>query len=615
MNPRIIKEVRLLFGPWCLVVVAALLPLLRGTFHWSKDFASVFCSVGFFAGVPFLAALSLGGEFQQRTIALLLGQPVERTRIWAEKQMVLLVVLAALIPCFWFGWYDPNDLNGESLSLVGAWLLATLSSATFWTLLTRSTLGGLVLGQFAQLLVATVAVRLGYSIFGHEPSARALHVAQALGASLCLGYSGVMLWLGLRKLARFQATGGIAGDDLLTVGPRMVPRFLGELLRCRPTGLTLNLMRKELRLLRPLWLITLLFLACWVCIVITFRVVPQTGAWKEWRQLVPMVFICFYVPLSVMLAGCLSLGEERTSGTHAWQLTLPVSARQQWFIKMVMALGAGVFCAMVVPFLAVSVGQLLLGSPFGTDFKWGFRWSWPSVIDVLPLVLGFFVSFPAFWCACAVNGTVRAALWTLPVMGALCAAGAGGIWVGEQVGEHWGETLSMPLTAIVSKFQLNPHSLMNEAYRWREIGLVFPPLIAAVFQSYWLFRRQPSDRIFPVIRRLVPMGMVAFCGALVCAALMWAIGWQTGSVLVTETSTAIRQCCIDAKNSGQAIPSDLTVDDLAKASPISEPTRRWLRDVKIAVAPAERGLRNAPRYVACLHFSPRSEYRIDFYLR
>ena len=45
----------------------------------------------------------------------------------------------------------------------------------------------------------------------------------AVPAAVIIGYAGVMLWLGGRMLARFQATGGMAGDDLLMAGPDVMP--------------------------------------------------------------------------------------------------------------------------------------------------------------------------------------------------------------------------------------------------------------------------------------------------------------------------------------------------------------------------------------------------------
>src|ERR1043165_492192 len=102
MNPRIIKEARVLIGPWCLIVAGALLPLFSAAMHHFHELATFFCGFALFGGIPFLAALSLGGEFQQRTISLLLGQPIGRMQIWKEKQLVLVVALLAAIPFFWF---------------------------------------------------------------------------------------------------------------------------------------------------------------------------------------------------------------------------------------------------------------------------------------------------------------------------------------------------------------------------------------------------------------------------------------------------------------------------------------------------------------------------------
>jgi ABC-type transport system involved in multi-copper enzyme maturation permease subunit len=610
VNPRIIKEVRLLLWPWCLIAVAALLPLLHNTFYWSRDFITVSCVIGFFAGIPFLAALSFGDEFHHRTLSLLLGQPVDRRRIWREKQTVLILGVLALLPVFFFCWPDRNDLNSNCLAIVGAWLLATVASTTFWTLVARSTLGGFALGQMALFLVAAAMINLELRIFGPEPSGKFLLLAEALGAAICLGYSGAMFWLGRRKLVRFQATGGIVSDDLLMVGPRMMPRAWAELLRCRPTGSTLNLIRKELRLLRPLWLITLLFLVCWACVVITVRLMPQTEEWKAWRDVLPTLVLALYLPLTVMLAGCMSLGEECSSGTHAWHLTLPVSVRRQWLIKLFMTLGAGVLCAMVVPILAVAAGQILLGSPFGA----GFKWDLPGKHDWLPLVLAMFASFPAFWSACAVKGTVRAALWTLPVVCALVYAGAAGFWAAHQLGQ-----IAVPLlTMVISHFQMNPNSLANAVYgalnqKILTLWLILPALLFALIQSYRMFRMPPGDSSLPVIRRLFSLALVVFLCALSLGAFVVCVQSQYDSVLIRETRTAIEKLHIDARKLDAAHPMQLTLDDLAKASPLSAATRQWLRTANFTVGPAGRG--KAPSYWAIIHFADGSDYPLSFQVR
>lgn len=609
MNPRIIKEVRLLFWPWCLVVAAALLPILGAALHRFHELSSFVCVIGFFAGIPFLAAFSFGTEFQQHTFSLLLGQPVDRRHIWREKQMVLVIAVLIVLPIFFLCWPERSDIYGESLAIMGAWLLATVSSSTFWTLVTRSTLGGCALGQIAQFLVYAVMMIAGLRIFGPEPSTTALHVAEALGAAICLGYSGVMFWLGCRKLEHFQATGGIVSDDLLMVGPRMIPRAWAELLRCRPAGSTLNLIRKELRLLRPLWLITLLFLVCWACVVVTIRLMPQTVEWSAWREALPTLVLALYLPLAVMLAGCLSLGEERSSGTHAWHLTLPVSARRQWLIKLVMTLGVGVFCAMVVPILAVAAGQFFLGSPYSADFKWDL----PGKHDWLPLLLVIFASFPAFWSACAVSGTVRAALWTLPVVCALVYAGAAGIWAAQQLGQ-----IVVPLlTMFISHFQMNPNSLANAVHGAADkiwmLWLILPALLFALIQSYRMFRVPPGDRSLPVIRRLLSLALVVFLCALSLGVFVIGVQNQYDSVLIRETRMAIENLHIDARKLDAAHPMQPTLDELEKASPLSAATRQWLRTASFTVGPAGKG--KAVWYWATIHFADGSDYPLSFQIR
>ena len=133
-----------------------------------------------------------------------------------------------------------------------------------------------------------------------------------------------MLWLGGRMLARFQATGGMAGDDLLMAGPDVMPGALAGWLRCRPTGAVLNLIRKELRLLRPVWLISLLAAVGWACLTL-FGLLHERGFSRNFETAVVIVGVVSTLMIAI-LAGSLSLGEERTSGTHAWHLTLPVSA-------------------------------------------------------------------------------------------------------------------------------------------------------------------------------------------------------------------------------------------------------------------------------------------------
>jgi len=607
VNVRIIKEARLLFWPWLLVIVAALTPLVSHALYDLHELSTVVCTLGFFAGIPFLAAYSFGAEFQHRTFGLLLGQPDYRTRIWGHKVAVLVPAVLAASLVFWINWPERRDLTFEAIVLVAAWLAATLAAATFWTLLARSTMGGLVLGQVTQFVLGAAAINIGLRILGPAPSPVARQLAEGIGIVLWLTYSGLMLWLGWRKLTGFQATGVAAGHDLLTLGPRVMPLGLLDWLRCQPKSPWLNLVRKELRLLRPLWLIVLMFLACWGLVVSTFPLLPRDAAWREWPAVFSMMILVLYVPLAIILSGSLSLGEERSSGTHAWHLTLPVPVRRQWFVKLLIALGAGAFSGGLVPLLAVSLGQGLLGAPFGRDFDWHLSSTSLSEGLVPGLVL-LLAGLPAFWCASAVHGSVRASLWVLPVLAVLGLAGGLGGWFADRSAAVTGTVF----TAWVSRHQLNPieltPGLLGSPYT--VLLFVMPTAMVALFQSARMFRRQCADSDWPLVRSLVPPLLTAFVSSWLIWTTYFATQWQMNSPLVAEASNAIERVSFSSAELEVDHPLDLTVDQLAKAVPVSATTRRWLQGSTITVTKTDqkRGL----LFKVSIRFPDGSEFPMAF---
>src|SRR5258708_8124094 len=137
---RLRKEVRALFLPWCGVVILCALPL----FHLSQSLSET--SVAFcYIGIPMLATLSLGYEFQHRTLSLLLTQPVSRMKIWGEKMSVTIVAVGSATLIFCYGWPSAFQPDPQLSVFVGVYLIATVPSATFWTLFTRSTIGASLL--------------------------------------------------------------------------------------------------------------------------------------------------------------------------------------------------------------------------------------------------------------------------------------------------------------------------------------------------------------------------------------------------------------------------------------------------------------------------------------
>src|SRR4030095_14022049 len=106
---RILKEARTLFWPWCIVILTGVLaPLLPSTLRLWR-FGGDMRSVAFWIGLPLMATLALGSEFQHRTLMLLLSQPVDRKKLWAEKWIVLLVAVLSAGLVYWYNWRTVFD--------------------------------------------------------------------------------------------------------------------------------------------------------------------------------------------------------------------------------------------------------------------------------------------------------------------------------------------------------------------------------------------------------------------------------------------------------------------------------------------------------------------------
>jgi len=544
MSPRatrIRKEARALFRPWCAVTILCSLPLFHfgdGFLHRYYISLSDISAISAYLGIPMLAILSLGNEFQHRTFSLLLSQPVGRMEIWGEKMAVVIVAVLSATVVLCIVWRSTLQQDPNLWVFASAYFLATVPSATFWTLLARSTIGGYFLNIVLTWPFTIIALNWK-EILGPNPSAtRSLTGLRAMAfAALC--YAGAMLWLGRRKLARFQVAGGMAGDDLLMAGPSVIPEALAGLFRCRPTGGVLNLIRKEFRLLRPLWLITALgvvyLTGLTVFRFILLRQSEAPGPEAVWLVLfMPLIAL----PVVAILAGSLSLWEETRLGTHPWHMTLPVSARRQWLVKLAMAMFTGLVCAVLLPVTVMVVLGRFFGSPLmfvdqamggltileGSIFGWLLVFVDHFMHGAIPglLLTGALLTFASFWCACVVRGTVRAALWFAPAMGAVILAVRSGHWISPRVAGLAASRFD-PFTGFrFSKAVSSLQSLVLGGTPLEVVTLVMvPTLLLAAMQSYRLFRAPLQDSILSLIRNLLPLAITAFLSVLCLAAFTW----------------------------------------------------------------------------------------------
>jgi hypothetical protein len=562
---RILKEARPLLWLWCAAALAGALPLV-----FPLDWNATIYLVGFFF-VPVLATLSLGYEFRDRTFSLLLSQPVGRMRIWGEKLSVSVVAIVSAVLIFSLALRATSFHPGrQEWMFAAAWIIAITASATFWTLFTRSAIGGLALNfgvhAFVGLAIPWATLADGLRARGYLTPSNVI----AVPAAGIIAYAGLMLWLGGRTLSRFQSTGGIAGDDLLLAGPDVAPGVVAGWLRSRPVGAIANLIRKELRLLRPVWMISLLAAAGWACLVL-FGVLYERGYSRNFATTLIGMGVVSTLMIAI-LAGSMSLGEERTSGTHSWHLTLPVSAFRQWLIKLCMALLAGIVGAGVLPMLII--GGISGSSHMFVDIHFG----------ALRMMVVLGLTFAAFWCACAVAGTVRAVSWIVPAMGALALTGVAGVWAAEQivglVFSIFVPTIGLRLIAGVSNnWWLDRHAALAQTL------FLAPTWLFAVIQSYRMFRKQLRESAWFAVRRLLPLATMVFVCSFAWQACFsfeihsltqkWDLIYQTKSAIEKTLSSAT---AVDAEH-----PLQLTGDDLAKAWTVSESTRRRLHNARITV--------------------------------
>lgn len=585
---RIKKEARALFWPWCAVMAGGALPLLLP--HSGK--AAELNYLSFFFGIPLIATLSLGNEFHHRTFPLWLTQPASRMQLWTEK---ISVMCAAGLSAALFSGATMFLISLPRLEMTYnkaaavAYVLITLASATYWTLAARSTVGGFVLIAWifwAFYMFGDAAEKLPVAKNGMEAAATsATSTTAILAFAAC--FSVLMLWAGARKLARFQVTGAVSGEDLLMSGPSVLPEALAGWMRSRPSGSSLNLIRKELRLLRPLWVVELLTLV-YVAGLGIFRIlpvppvgIPDTVA--QWAVLGPFGMSCLGM---AGLAGILSLGEERRSGTHAWQMTLPVSSRRQWLIKFMIAIVAGLACSVLLPVLTIIATGTFYGSPL---LYVHFR------VLQAELILYPILTFACFWCACAANGAVRAATWAMPATAAIPLASYCGIRMGRELAGITGTLKDLAISAL----HLSPFAFSGITTYGREhvLWLFIPALLVGIFQSYRLYRTAAQGGVLWLLRCLAPPAAVTLLWSFTAYAGLIASKWEPFEE--TRKALDLRQ--------GARWKLELAGNDLAKSASLSAPTGRWLNGSRITVDP---DLSSPSGYRATINLASGTECRL-----
>jgi hypothetical protein len=461
MNRRLAKEFRAFLLPWCVAVCGGFVgPVLKllislkilhegeflGFVVGLATFAFMSCLLG-------IAAIPFGAEIQHSTLPLLLSQPIARNRLLGDKLGASLCgIVSALLLNFLVG---SLQFTAESWAVGCGFVIPTLASAAFWTLLARSTLGGMVFTASAQLVIVGV---LSYIVQRWEFSA-AGQTGMFVGFGLV--YSGLFGWLSWRKFLSFevrQLSEGKAGFDSLAARG-----WRPDWLRCRSTSGLLNLVRKEIQLQRPLFIISVIFCALWALAYVLMVVQPTRTTYVE---IIFALTIGAYIPLTAVLAGCISLSEEKNLGLTAWHHTFPVSIRRQWAIKLGVGFLTWLLLGLVLPNVLIRLGSAIDNIRLLRDER--------DATWLIIAVVGSSLFITTFWAMTLAMSAIRAVIGGLVLLMCLGGAVSLGIWVASLL---FGNMIYLTL------------------FSWPLIGLlIISPLLMTLAQSVRQFGRLQSSR-------------------------------------------------------------------------------------------------------------------------
>lgn len=342
---RLWKEARALLPMW-----AAMAGLIAVPFLLRHEQPMDFALGAYWLGCALLGPVCMGQEFQHRTMGLLLSQPVPRRRLWWEKMAVLCVAMVGLFAWMELLWGTETGQvpgfvgSGEELLkvmhlLVLPWLIGFCTGPAL-TLLAGSIIGGVALTflcpWFLTMFVLAVIPEIWISHSGVD--------VRTNSALISLGiYCGALFLFGCQRFGRLEDIQGRGAELSLPAAlAKPFAGFTGRFTLGRGSALG-YLVRKEVRLHLPALVVALGLVAFWLALVVG---VFGRATMDKGFLMLPIVLLCLGIPV---IAGIVSTAEERGLGLLDWHLTLPVSARRQWFVKVFVALGVNVVLGILLP--------------------------------------------------------------------------------------------------------------------------------------------------------------------------------------------------------------------------------------------------------------------------
>jgi hypothetical protein len=330
------------------------------------------------------------------------------------------------------------------------------------------------------------------------------------------------------------------------------------------------LIRKEVRLLKPVFQLGAIFVLSWIGILVLQLLRPRDPiSWLfDWLT-------CLYAPLTALLGGCLTLGEEKALAIVDAQLALPLSRTVQWLIKFLSC-----FCTTSILILGLPVLLFWFTGCFldlsqsgliGLDREIG-----RSAIG-LSLFSGI-VFCLAFWAITQVPSTVQATLLVVVTGLVFFSLAAFGLWDGENTpGAVFG-----PLVGLMCRFHLSPDTMAGWCRSstgqlgW---GAAVVVLLILLYQSLQQFRR-PTHTTGKLARNGLLLAALIVLSSFLVGNLSNVSGSFGGSEPVQELRSAVY--AIAANDLDAPAGRMRVMPPEALLGRVSDQTLRWLKDCHVS---------------------------------
>lgn len=322
------KEIRALAFPWLACATCMVLPAMADV----PRFLGGLGLPAYFLGAAALGALTIGREYSDRTVSVLLSLPTSRTRLFAAKLGVLGVLLLVL----WFVAYTlvfgDSRLPGSTrlvVSLVP--LLCGLGLAPFLTMACRSAIAGAVFTMAIPCVIFAAGEVLGTWLYGHGSVMEAFRLAFAWSITLGMSAIGfVASWWMFLRLEAIDGNGEHISLPQWSPWPSAATPSSGAPLRRHPMWL---LVKKEVRLQQLAIAIAALHALTWIS---TSWLTPLASDSQSWG-LLNVATILYAGMISLVIGSSASAG-ERQIGTLEWQVLMPVATWKQFALKVAVVL-------------------------------------------------------------------------------------------------------------------------------------------------------------------------------------------------------------------------------------------------------------------------------------